>query len=245
MTLGASLLRLTFKQIPLSIAMIGAFVSPGIAEVLEITSFGHSSFLIKGGGHSVLLNPFKAVGCAKGLREPKVRADIILASSELADEGYWKRKGVFFVKPGSYRFRGLNLEGFSTSHDRMGGRRFGQGTFWQWTQSGVNFAHLGGIAGPLDDQHKVFLGRPDILFIAVGGGSKVYNAIEAAQVIKELNPKIVVPVQYLRGKAPKSCDLSGIQPFLDATQGIESKKVGKMFKVPSRLPEKTIINLMR
>ena len=65
------------------------------------------------------------------MREPNVIPDIILASSELADEGYWRKKGVFFVKPGSYRIRGLTLEGFSTAHDHVGGRRFGYGTFWQ------------------------------------------------------------------------------------------------------------------
>ena len=149
------------------------------------------------------------------------------------------------MKPGSYRIRGLNLEGFSTFHDRLGGRRFGYGTFWQWTQGGVNFAHLGGVAGPLDSQHRLLLGRPDVLFIGVGGGAKVYNAKEAATVVQELNPKIVIPVQYVRrGKTPKNCDQTGIKPFLDATGGIESRKVGEMFTLPRRLPEKTIINLM-
>ncbi len=237
-------LRLFCKQIFISLGMVFAFVSPALAESIVITSFGHSSLLVRGAGHSVLLNPFKAIGCAKGLREPNVKPDLILASSNLADEGYWKKKGVFFVKPGSYRIRGLNLEGLSTFHDRLGGRRFGYGTFWQWTQGGINFAHLGGIAGPLDSQDKILLGRPDVLFLGVGGGPKIYNAEEAAQVIQELNPRIVIPVNYVRGKTPKNCNLNGIQPFLDATKDIESKKVGKVFRVPRRLPEKTIINLM-
>ena len=56
---------------------------------LIIQSFGHSSFLIKGERKSILLNPFKAVGCASDLDEPNtVNADFILASSKLADEGY-------------------------------------------------------------------------------------------------------------------------------------------------------------
>ncbi|WP_241433972.1 MULTISPECIES: MBL fold metallo-hydrolase [unclassified Prochlorococcus] len=224
--------------------MVFAFISPGIAEVLEITSFGHSSLLVKGGGHSVLLNPFKAVGCAARLIEPIANPDIILASSELPDEGYWKKKGVFFVKPGSYRINGLRLEGFSNPHDRLGGRRFGYGTFWQWNQGGLNFVHLGGIAGPLDSQDKLLLGRPDVLFIGVGGGAKVYNAKEAAQIVNQLNPRVVIPVQYVRGKPLENCDQTGIQPFLDATKGIESRKVGRTYVLSNTLPKKTIINLM-
>ena len=91
-----------------------------------------------------MLNPFKAVGCASGLAEPRIKAKVILASSQLSDEGARIARGKFLVEPGSYRIRGLNLEGFSAPHDRLGGRRFGQTTLWRWQQGGLNFAHLGG-----------------------------------------------------------------------------------------------------
>ena len=42
------------------------FASSSLAGGVSIRSFGHSSLLIKGDGKSVLLNPFKAVGCASG-----------------------------------------------------------------------------------------------------------------------------------------------------------------------------------
>ena len=52
---------------------------------VTITSYGHSALLIRGGGATVLLNPFKAVACAAGLAEPRVSANVILASSRLLD----------------------------------------------------------------------------------------------------------------------------------------------------------------
>ncbi len=237
-----------FKKISL-FGIIGVFLLPfANAEALEIKSFGHSSFLVKGGGHSVLLNPFKAVGCAAGLIEPNVNADIVLASSNLVDEGYWNKNGVFFVNPGSYLFGGLKLEGFSALHDRDGGRRFGYGTYWQWNQGGLNFVHLAGIAGSLNDQDKLNIGRPDVLFIAVGGGAKVFSAQEASVVLDQLKPRIVIPAQYLSNtvskRSYKNCDQTGIQPFLDATKHIENRKVGKKYLLPKNLPNKTIINLM-
>ena len=81
------LLRSIFKPSLFLITIALAAPSPAKADVVAITSFGHSAFLVKGGGHSVLLNPFTPVACAKGLRKPNVKADVILASSELADEG--------------------------------------------------------------------------------------------------------------------------------------------------------------
>ena len=223
-----------------------SFIAPAFAGAVEITTFGHSALLIKGGGSSVLLNPFQAVGCAQGLQEPKIRASVILASSELADEGARIAKGIFLVQPGSYRVDGMNIEGFSTPHDRLGGRRFGQATVWKWTQSGIDFAHLGGSAAPLSAEDKVLLGTPDVLIIAVGGGAKVYDGREAANVVKDLQPKRVIPVQYLSRKdAPKQCDLSNVQPFLDAMDQVEVKKVGKTFTLPKQLSNQLVINLMR
>ena len=43
---------------------------------VSISSYGQRSLLIQGGGQSVLLNPYKAVGCAAGLPEPRLTAAI-------------------------------------------------------------------------------------------------------------------------------------------------------------------------
>ena len=213
---------------------------------VTITSYGHSALLIQGGGQSVLLNPFKAVGCAAGLREPRVNATVILASSELADEGARVASGRFLVQPGSYRIGGLNLEGFAAPHDRIGGRRFGQATLWRWQQGGLNFAHLGGSAAPLSGEDKVLLGRPDVLIIGVGGGAKVYNGNEAAQTVQELNPRRVIPVQYVRGATtPSDCDQEGLQPFLDAMAGTPVKQVGTSLSLPAALSDGPVIEVMR
>ncbi len=238
-------LSFLYRTVLLLCAVTLAATSEVMAGGVRITSYGHSSLLIKGGGHAVLLNPFKAVGCAAGLPEPRLRANVILASSELADEGARIAKGTFLVNPGSYRLRGLTFEGISAPHDRFGGRRFGLATLWQWNQGGLRFVHLGGVAAPLTPVQKVLIGRPDVLIIGVGGGAKVYNGLEAAAVVKELKPRRVIPVQYLRGLPVPDCDQTGIQPFLDAMAGTQVKKLGKSFTLSTSLPAETIINLMR
>ena len=69
------------KKFFLLILFVFLMPSSAMAGDLLLKSFGHSSFLIQGRRKSVLLNPFKAVGCASGLNEPKgENADFILAS---------------------------------------------------------------------------------------------------------------------------------------------------------------------
>jgi len=238
-------LRSLFYTATSSCILALSSISPSLAGGVELTNYGHSSILIKGGGKSVLINPFKAVGCAKGLLEPHVSVDVILASSLLADEGAKVAKGIFLVTPGSYQIGGTNFEGFSSPHDRLGGRRFGQTTIWQWQQAGLNFAHLGGAASPLKGEEKVLIGRPDVLIIAVGGGAKVFNGLEAAQVVSELKPKNVIPVQYLINDDSAECDLTGVAPFLEAMQEFPVRKVGKTFSLRKSSNEGTVINIMR
>ena len=212
---------------------------------VTITSYGHSALLIQGGGAKVLVNPFKAVACASGLTEPRVSANVILASSLLLDEGAPVAKGKFLSQPGSYRLAGLKIEGISAPHDRFGGRRFGQATLWRWNQGGLSFAHLGGTAAQLSPEDRVLLGKPDVLIIGVGGGAKVYDGAEAAAVVRELAPKRVIPVQYVSGKTPANCDQSSVEPFLEAMKGTSVKRVGRVLSLPGKLGEGTQIDVMR
>ena len=226
--------------------MLAGFSGTAVqAAGVSITSYGHSALLIRGGGQSVLVNPFRAVGCAAGLAEPRVSANVTLVSSELPDEGARIGGGTYLSKPGSYRVGGMDLEGFSAPHDRMGGRRFGNATIWRWQQGGLNFAHLGGTAAPLSGEDRVLLGRPDVLIIGVGGGGKVYDGEEAAEVVKQLNPRRVIPVQYVNGEAPSGCDQGGVQPFLDAMGGTQVRQVGPSLSLPSNLNDNTVIEVMR
>ena len=239
----------TFAALSLSSLGLGAALlatGPALAgSGVTITSYGHSALLISGGGASVLVNPFKAVACAAGLAEPRVSATVILASSRLLDEGAPVAKGKMLVDPGSFKVSGLSIEGIAGPHDRVGGRRFGQSTLWRWKQGGLDIAHLGGTAARLSPADKVMLGRPDVLIIGVGGGSKVYTGAEAAEVVRELQPRRVIPVQFVSGKTPKDCDQTTLQPFLDAMAGTPVKRPGRTLSLPGKLGDGMVIEVMR
>lgn len=224
----------------------GSSPAQAAGDGVRITSYGHSALMIEGGGARVLLNPFRAVGCAAGLAEPRVGADVILASSRLRDEGAAVASGRLLSKPGSYEVAGLHIEGVGVPHDRVDGRRFGQSTVWRWRQGGLDFAHLGGTAGAIGPAEKVLLGRPDVLVIGVGGGAKVYTGAEAAAVVRELNPRRVIPVQFVRGgRPPAACDQEGLKPFLEALGNPTVRQAGGSLSLTPPLPDSTVVEVMR
>ncbi len=230
------------------LALVAGLGLPALAQRggggVTITSYGHSALLIQGGGARVLLNPFQAVGCAAGRAEPRVSADVILASSRLKDEGAPVASGRFLVKPGSYRLAGLQIEGIAVPHDRVGGRRFGNATLWRWRQGGLDIAHLGGTAGSLSPADRVLLGRPDLLIIGVGGGAKVYTGQEAAEVVRELQARRVIPVQYSRGKPPAGCDQGPLEPFVQAMAGAKVRRNGRTFSLLPPVGDGTVIEVV-
>ena len=235
------------KKFFLFILFLFLIPSSAMAGDLLLKSLGPGSFLIKGREKSVLINPFKAIGCASDLNEPKgINSDFILASSKLADEGYNPNDQLMFVKPGVYKFEDILLNGIEIPHDRVGGRRFGMATVWSWEQNNLKIVHMGGAAGEMDINSQIILSRPDILFISIGGGLKSYNGSEASDVVKTLNPSIVVPVHFARGKnISDNCDFSNADFFLENMQDFKVKYLGKSFEINSKRIDKNTIYIFK
>lgn len=183
---------------------------------------GHSCFLFTGDNLRVLSNPFQPLGCTAGYPAPLAVADAVMISSRLLDEGAVSglpNNPQLMIESGTYEVKNTRFQGIKTFHDRERGRRFGENLVWRWNQGGVNIVHLGGIASPIDIEQKILIGTPDLLFIPVGGGAKNYNAQEAMDAIRVLNPKMIIPTQYLTPQADSSsCDLVAVQEFLNLAQ---------------------------
>ncbi len=225
--------------------LIFSFLLPSsiLAEDLYIKSYGHSNFLIEGDGKSIILNPYKSVGCASNLKKAKLSgADFILASSRLADEGYNPSNSLMFVDPGSYKYNEILFQGVHIAHDRFGGRRFGMATVWTWRQSNLKIVHMTGAAGKINFKDKILLSKPDILFISIGGGDKSYNSSEAIEIIKELQPKIIIPAHFLpSNKLPDNCKFTSSDLFLKNIKGFKIKNLRNSLKINSnKISDKTI-----
>ncbi len=206
------------------------------SEELILKSFGHSQFLIKGNDKSILINPFKAVGCASQLRETlDIEKDLILASSRLADEGYNPNNDLMFFEPGTYEYDNLIFNGISVPHDRLNGRRYGNATVWTWNQSNFKIVHMGGAAGDITFEDQIIINRPDILFISIGGGIKSYSGKEALNIVEILNPKIIVPVHFLHTKKNiDNCAFSNEDKFLENISQYKVKYIGKELRLNSK-----------
>jgi L-ascorbate metabolism protein UlaG (beta-lactamase superfamily) len=217
---------------------------------VSIQWLGHTCFLLTTGKVKILINPFNTLGCTAKYRLPKVSADLVLISSQLLDEGAIDKisgNPKLVYQPGVYEFQGVNFQGITTDHDRNGGKRFGKNVAWKLTAGGINLLHLGGSAAPITLEQKILMGRPDVLFVPVGGSAKAYNPEEAKQAIAVLNPKIVIPTHY-RTQAAESgkCDITPVDDFLTLMQGVNVRRSNNDSVVinSNSLPDNTEIQVL-
>jgi L-ascorbate metabolism protein UlaG (beta-lactamase superfamily) len=195
------------------------------SQGVAIQWLGHSAFVFANNQARVLVNPFNPLGCTAQYPAPKPQVDLVMISSRLLDEGSaagLPNNPELMVEAGVYNVKNIEFQGIKTFHDREKGRRFGDNIVWKWTQGGVKILHLGGIASPINIEQKILMGTPDVALMPVGGGVKAYNAEEAIEAIKVLNPKIMIPTQYLTGATEADqCDLQGVQRFVDLAKEAE------------------------
>jgi L-ascorbate metabolism protein UlaG (beta-lactamase superfamily) len=246
--------------------LISAFTAGIVADAansqtkstLKLEWLGHMSFMASGEGVRFLTHPFRSAGCTANLKSPKLASDYILISSRLLDEGYLdglpKDRRVL-SEPGSYNLKGINLQGISMDHDRLGGRRFGRNVAWKWKQAGIFILHLGGAAAPITASQRILMGRPDVLILPIGGSAesndptqaKVYSPAEARAIVQELNPRIVIPVAYLTDKASPSCKLADVDQFLELMPKDTIQKMGGSILElrADSLPQNTVVRVMK
>ena len=83
-----------------------------------------------------------------------------------------------------------------TQHHPVAGTERGPNTIFRFTFDGLSVAHLGDFGqNALRTEQRSALGQVDVLFLPVGGGPTIGGA-EAAAVVRELRPRLVVPMHY-------------------------------------------------
>jgi L-ascorbate metabolism protein UlaG (beta-lactamase superfamily) len=86
--------------------------------------------------------------------------------------------------------------GIASEHDDAAGTERGANTIYRFTVGGFEACHLGDLGQrELRDPQRAAMGSPDLLFVPVGGGPTI-GPSEAATIVRDLGPRIVVPMHF-------------------------------------------------
>lgn len=190
------------------------------------------------GDVTVLFDPFEPKKL--GLKLPKLTADIVAVTHDHFDHNYTEGvSGDYFLidHPGEYEVKQTFIYGIHSYHDATDGKERGVNTMYLLEAEGLSLAHLGDIGqAELTPEQLSQLEGADILILPVGGVYTV-NAKQAAQIVTQIEPRIVIPIHY---KLPGlSVQLDAVDKFI-SEMGLKPQTEEKLKVSKKDLPQEEI-----
>ena len=105
----------------------------------------------------------------------------------------------------------------------------------------MHICHLGDLGHLLTEEQLAELGPIDVLLVPAGGNFTISPA-EAAEVVAQISPKIVIPMHYATDGASE--DLLGPERFVHEMGIGEPTRQPKAVVTPSSLPDESQVVLL-
>ncbi len=189
---------------------------------MQIKYLGHASFLIKTKEARIVTDPFDPA--AVGIKWPKTEADIVTISHSHKDHSradVVQGEPLVVDWPGEYEKNNVRIFGFKSYHDKEQGAKRGENILFKIEAEDISILHCGDMGVVPDQELLDEVGRVDILLVPAGGFYTI-DANEAEEVVKKIEPSIVIPMHYNTPDKDQKVfgQLAGVDVFL-AKFGIE------------------------
>jgi len=214
-----------------------------------ITYHGHSCFKLKGKRGTVVTDPYDSY---VGFSMPGMSADIITVSHQHKDhnaignvKGTEQRQNPFIIDaPGEYEIGGISVFGDRFYHDASKGSERGENIAFTILLDDLRICHLGDLGHTLSDDEVAKIGMVDVLFVPVGG-TFTLDPEKAMQVIRAIEPSIVIPMHYRLPEHDEKV-FGDLKTLADFTKeyGAEPAPEGKLIVEKERLPEEMELSLL-
>ncbi|MFC2011256.1 MBL fold metallo-hydrolase [Chloroflexota bacterium] len=212
-----------------------------ILRQMDINWLGHSCFRIKGNHATVITDPYSPdLGYTLG--EPTAR--IVTVSHQHKGHSYVEGVGGeprLVTGPGEYEIGGVLIIGLATFHNGEKGGERGKNTIFLMEVDEVSVCHLGDLGHVLTTEQVEEIGNVDVLLLPVGGVSTI-DAPMAAEVVRQLEPKVVVPMHYKTEALNR--ELEPVERFLEEMAVKEVNSQPKLSFTKANLPISTQIFLL-
>ncbi len=208
---------------------------------MDISWLGHSCFRIKGRHATVITDPYSP-DSGYSLGEPT--AHIVTVSHQHPGHSYIEGIGGEprpVTGPGEYEISGVLIIGIATFHDAERGKTKGRNTIYLMEVDEVAVCHLGDLGHVLTSDQVEQIDNVDVLLLPVGGVSTI-NAPMAAEVVRQLEPKAVVPMHYQTEALSR--ELAPVDRFLKEMGLKEVTSQPKLSFTKANLPISTQVFLL-
>lgn len=209
-------------------------VSRIVNTPMDMTWLGHACFRMRGREGIVLTDPPDP---RSGHAIPRTEAGLVTMSHE--HDGHSSLRSVagdpvILRGPGEYEVHDVLVTAIGTFHDEEKGETRGRNTVFAIRLDDLVICHLGDLGHSLPAADLERLGDVDIALVPISGADTNLSAARAAEVVHQLEPKVVVPMSYDPDDKKKD---TPFQRLLHELGVKELEPVSKLSVTRSTLPE--------
>ena len=203
------------------------------------------------GGNGIVVSSKKAVLnidpklSLVGLKDIKTKDEV-----ELATEVRFRVENsdarIIIDSPGEYEVGDFTIRGVAAARHIDTAEQEKLSTIYRVECSDVKIAVIGNVAPVLDEEQLEAIGMVDILVLPVGGGGYTLDATSAVAIVRQVEPKVVIPVHYadsgLRYEVPQDT----LEVFtLELSVPVESITKYKLKSSAGLPPTMTVVEVAR
>jgi L-ascorbate metabolism protein UlaG (beta-lactamase superfamily) len=149
--------------------------------------------------------------------------------------------------PGEYEIGGALIWGVRTSHPAHSEAAPGtspKNTAFVIQLEELTVCHLGDLTvAPLTAEELTLIKDSDVLLVPVGGHCTI-NAAQAAEVVAQVEPKVIVPMHYATDETRGHFVLDDIERFCRELGATETTPRGRLNVTPASLPSEPTVILL-
>ena len=160
--------------------------------MFEIEYKGTNSVIISTKNAKLIVDPKLSV---VGLKDLSVKNGVELATEErfaIIDSD----ANLVIDGPGEYGVAGFDIRGIAARRHIDSETQGLLSTIYRVKVGETRIGIIGNIDKKLSDEQLEDLGILDILIIPIGGGGYTLDAVDAATIVRQIDPKLVMPVHY-------------------------------------------------
>ena len=156
--------------------------------MIRITNYGHACYKFSNEKLSLVIDPYNDIS---GLKMPEVSANYVFCSHNHFDHNATEHVELI---PTEYE---INIGTIEVPHDHHGGTKRGMNLIHIFSLGNMKIAHFGDIGCVPNEEVLEQLKNLDIVLLPINGFYTI-SALEALEIVKKIQPKLVIPMHYYR-----------------------------------------------
>lgn len=180
-----------------------------------------------------------------GLKDIKAKDEVELLSENRFGVENPDAK-IIIDSPGEYEVGDFTIKGIAAQRHIDTEADEKKSTIYRVECGDVRIALVGNIAPTLDDEQLEMIGLVDILIVPVGGGGYTLDATNAVALVRQIEPKVVVPVHYADASLRYEVPQESLDVFKKELAAPTEETAKYKVKAASTLPQTlTLIEITR